>query len=138
MLTKFQWGKDKAPSAPGQFPDGSQQGYSPQGGPTPGGYPGTPSTYFPQYGGMPQQQGPQSAGPMANQQSPGQQYPGQQGYGAPPTQSPGQYQNQQMGGYGGPASAGGYGRGAQQTPNAQWTAPVAQQSFGNGFGGYQG
>jgi len=85
---------------------------------------------------MPQQPGPQSAGPMANQQSPGQ-FPGQQGgYGAPPAQSPGQYPNQQMG-YGGPASAGGYGRGAQQTPNPQWSAPAAQ-SFGNGFGGYQG
>ncbi|KAL3423206.1 Oligouridylate-binding protein 1 [Phlyctema vagabunda] len=130
---KCSWGKDKAPGENSAGFTG-QQGYSPQAGPNPG-YPGTPSAYFPQYGGMPQQQGPQSAGPMANQQSPGQY--GQQGYGGPPAQSPGQYQNQQMG-YGGPASAGGYGRGAQQTPNAQWSAPAAQQSFGNGFGSYQG
>lgn len=132
MLTQFQWGKDKAPAQPGF--DGSQQGYSPQGGPAPG-YPGTPSAYFPQYGGMPPQAGPQSAGPMPTQQSPGQ-FPGQQGgYGGPPAQSPGQYAGQQMG-YGGSASAGGYGRG-QPTPNPQWSAPAAQ-SFGNGFGGYQG
>lgn len=129
---KCSWGKDKAPAQPGF--DGSQQGYSPQGGPAPG-YPGTPSAYFPQYGGMPPQAGPQSAGPMPTQQSPGQ-FPGQQGgYGGPPAQSPGQYAGQQMG-YGGSASAGGYGRG-QPTPNPQWSAPAAQ-SFGNGFGGYQG
>lgn len=88
---------------------------------------------------MPPQAGPQSAGPMANQQSPGQ-FAGQQGgYGGPPAQSPAQYSNQPMG-YGGPPalpSAGGYGRGAQPTPTAQWSAP-ATQSYGNGFGGYQG
>jgi nucleolysin TIA-1/TIAR len=72
---------------------------------------------------------------MTNQQSPGQ-FPGQQGgYGGPPAQSPAQYGNQPMG-YGGPASAGGYGRGAQPAA-AQWNAPAAQ-SYGNGFGGYQG
>ncbi len=83
---------------------------------------------------MPQQPGPQSAGPMANQQAPAQ-FAGQQGYGGPPAQSPAQYANPQMG-YGGSASAGGYGRG-QQTANPQWSAPTAQ-NFGNGFGGYQG
>jgi len=72
---------------------------------------------------------------MTTQQSPGQ-FPGQQGgYGGPPAQSPGQYPNQQMP-YGGSASAGGYGRGAQQPPAAQWNPPAAQ-NFGNGFGGYQ-
>lgn len=130
----LQWGKDKTPVQPGF--DGSQQAYSPQAGPTPGGYPGTPSAYFPQYGGMPQQPGSQSAGPMTNQQSPGQFGAQQGGYGGPPAQSPSQYPNPQMG-YGAPASAGGYGRGAQQTPNAQWSAP-AGGNFGNGFGGYQG
>lgn len=131
---KCSWGKDKAPTSAGF--DGSQQSYSPQAGPTPGGFPGTPNAYFPQYGGMPPQAGPQSAGPMASQQSPGQ-FAGQQGgYGGPPAQSAAQYGNQPMG-YGGPASAGGYGRGAQPTPAAQWSAPTAQ-SYGNGFGGYQG
>ncbi|KAG9245677.1 nuclear and cytoplasmic polyadenylated RNA-binding protein-like protein pub1 [Calycina marina] len=130
---KCSWGKDKAPQADGT--SGVGLGYSPQAsGATPGGYPGTPSAYFPQYGGMPQQQGPQSAGPMANQQSG--QYPGQQGiYSGPPAQSPGQYQSQQMG-YGGPASAGGYGRGQQPQNTQQWSAPAAQ-NYQNGFGGYQ-
>ncbi|KAH8599625.1 hypothetical protein B0O99DRAFT_649625 [Bisporella sp. PMI_857] len=104
-------GKDKAPNADGT--SGVGIGYSPAaGGATPGGYAGTPSAYFPQYGG---QQG---------------------GYGGPPAQSPGQYPNQ-ADGYGGPASAGGYGRGAQQPPNAQWSAP-ATQNYQNGFGGYRG
>ncbi|KAH8600448.1 hypothetical protein B0O99DRAFT_649241 [Bisporella sp. PMI_857] len=106
-------GKDKAPNADGT--SGVGIGYSPAaGGATPGGYAGTPSAYFPQYG----------AGPMANQQSPAN------------FQSPGQYPNQ-ADGYGGPASAGGYGRGAQQPPNAQWSAP-ATQNYQNGFGGYRG
>lgn len=39
-------------------------------------------------------------------------------------------------GYGGPQSAGGFGRG-QQAPNAQWNQPQPGQSFNNGFGGYQ-
>lgn len=81
---------------------------------------------------MPQPQGPQSAGPMPTGQTPGQ-FPPQGGYGGP-AQSPSQYANPQM--YGGSTSAGGYGRG-QPTPNAQWSAPAAQ-NFGNGFGGYQG
>lgn len=82
--------------------------------------------------------GPQSAGPMSQQTPP--QFPGQQGgYGGPPAQSPSQYPNQQQMAYGGggSVSAGGYGRGQQQAPAAQWNAPPAQ-NFGNGFGGYQG
>ncbi|KAH6841134.1 hypothetical protein B0I37DRAFT_419105 [Chaetomium sp. MPI-CAGE-AT-0009] len=47
---KCSWGKDKTPSHPQQF-DPNQQ-YSPQSAQTPG-YPGTPSTYFNQYGGGP-------------------------------------------------------------------------------------
>jgi nucleolysin TIA-1/TIAR len=123
-----QWGKDKAPNADGT--SGVGLGYSPQtAGATPGGFPGTPSAFFPQYGGMPQQQAPQSAGGN---------FAGQQGgYGGPPAQSPGQYPNQQQMGYGAPASAGGYARGGQQSQNAQWSAP-ATQNFQNGFGGYQG
>ena len=38
-------------------------------------------------------------------------------------------------GYGGPQSAGGFGRG-QQAPNAQWSQPPGQ-NFNHGFGGYQ-
>ncbi|EHK99901.1 RNA-binding, RBD [Glarea lozoyensis ATCC 20868] len=131
---KCSWGKDKAPTQDG-FPQGTPTGYSPQGGQTPGGYgSGAQSAYFPQYGGMPQPAGPQSAGPMSTQQG---QFPPQQGgYGGPPVPSPAQYSQPQMG-YGGSASAGGYGRGQQQPPTAQWNA-APQQSFGNGFGGYQG
>ncbi|EKD14805.1 RNA recognition domain-containing protein [Drepanopeziza brunnea f. sp. 'multigermtubi' MB_m1] len=125
---KCSWGKDKAPGQPGA--DGSQAPWSPA-VQTPGGFQ-TPTSFFPQYGGLPQQpQGPQSAGPMPSQQS---QFPAQGGYGAP-AQSPAQYNNPQM--YN-PASqsAGGYGRG-QPAPNAQWSAP-ATQNFNNGFNGYQG
>ena len=43
-------GKDKTPNPAQQF-DPAQAGYSPQNPQAPGGYPGTPSTYFPQYGG---------------------------------------------------------------------------------------
>lgn len=43
----MQWGKDKTPS---QQSFDSPQPYSPQSA-TPGGYPGTPPTYYPQYGG---------------------------------------------------------------------------------------
>lgn len=42
-----------------------------------------------------------------------------------------------MGGFNGPPSAGGYGRGQQQAPNApqqQWTP----QPQSGGYGGYQG
>jgi len=126
---KCSWGKDKAPPQAGS----EFQGYSPQSGQTPG-YPGTPSAYFPQYGGMPQQSGSQSAGPMANQQSPGQ-YGQQPAYGGPPQQSPAGYGGPPMG-YGGSASAGGYGRG-QQTPNPQWTQPAPPQGFAGGYSGYQ-
>jgi nucleolysin TIA-1/TIAR len=38
-------------------------------------------------------------------------------------------------GYGGPQSAGGYGRG-HQGPNGQWNQNQGQ-NFNNGFGGYQ-
>lgn len=51
ILTSFQWGKDKTPQAQNAQFDPNQQ-YSPQSAQTPGGYPGTPSTYFNQYGGM--------------------------------------------------------------------------------------
>jgi nucleolysin TIA-1/TIAR len=85
---------------------------------------------------MPQPTGPQSAGPMSSQHSQFQVPPQQGGYGGPPIQSPAQYTQPQMA-YGGSASAGGYGRGQQQPPTAQWNPPPPQ-SFGNGFGGYQG
>ncbi|ORY69921.1 uncharacterized protein BCR38DRAFT_332089 [Pseudomassariella vexata] len=116
---KCSWGKDKTPSQNSAF-DPAQQAYSPQSAQAPGGYPGTPSTYFPQYGG-----------PYSGQ------YGAQQpGYGGPPSQSPAGYGAQPMG-YGGPPSAGGFGRG-QQPPNQQWNAPPPNQSFNNGYGGYQG
>jgi len=42
-------------------------------------------------------------------------------------------------GYGGPPSAGGYGRGQQGPNQQQWTQqPQGQQNFNNGFSGYQG
>jgi nucleolysin TIA-1/TIAR len=111
---KCSWGKDKTPSHPQQF-DPNQQ-YSPQSAQTPG-YPGTPSTYFNQYGG-------------------GSYGPGQQpGYAGPQAQSPAGYGAQPMG-YSGPPSAGGYGRGQQS--NAQWNQPPPAQNFNNGFSGYQG
>ncbi|KAK3692126.1 hypothetical protein B0T22DRAFT_4807 [Podospora appendiculata] len=114
---KCSWGKDKTPN-PQQF-DPAQQ-YSPQSAQTPG-YPGTPSTYFNQFSG--------SYGPGAQQPS----YPG------PQAQSPAGYGSQPMGGYTGPPSAGGYGRG-QPAPNAQqWNQqPPQAQNFNNGFAGYQG
>lgn len=110
---KCSWGKDKAPNAQGFDP--SQQ-YSPQSAGTPG-YPGTPSTYFPQYSG---------------------QYNAQQGNyaAAPQAQSPASYGAQPLGGYTGPPSGSGYGRG-QQPPSAQWTQPPPTQTFNSGFGGYQ-
>ncbi|KAK3944247.1 putative nuclear and cytoplasmic polyadenylated RNA-binding protein [Diplogelasinospora grovesii] len=110
---KCSWGKDKTPNAQ-QF-DPNQQ-YSPQSAQTPG-YPGTPSTYFSQYGSS---YGP---GQQAN-------YVGAQ------AQSPAGYGAQAMG-YTSPPSAGGYGRG-QGSGNAQWTQPPAAQNFNNGFSGYQG
>ncbi|KAJ9152118.1 Oligouridylate-binding protein 1 [Pleurostoma richardsiae] len=111
---KCSWGKDKTPN-PQSF-DPSQQAYSPQSAQGPG-YPGTPSTYFPQYGG---------------------QYGGQQGSygGGPAAQSPAGYGAQPMG-YAGPPSAGGYGRG-QAPQNQQWTQPPPGGNFNNGFAGYQG
>ncbi|RYP10485.1 hypothetical protein DL764_000668 [Monosporascus ibericus] len=113
---KCSWGKDKTPNPHGAAPfDPSQQAFSPQSAQPPSAYPGTPSTYFPQYGG---------------------QYGGQQqGYGGPPAQSPAGYGAQPMG-YSGPPSAGGYGRG-QQPPSQQWTQPPPNQNF-NGYPGYQG
>ncbi|GJC86791.1 oligouridylate-binding protein 1 [Colletotrichum liriopes] len=111
------WGKDKTPNPQGGAAgfDPSQQAYSPQSASGPG-YPGTPTAYFPQYGG---------------------QYGGQHGnYGGPAAQSPAGYGAQPMG-YGGPQSAGGYGRG-QQPPNAQWPQGPQGQNFNNGFAGYQG
>ena len=48
LTTMMKWGKDKTPNSQGFDP--SQQAYSPQSAQTPA-YPGTPSTYFPQYGG---------------------------------------------------------------------------------------
>ncbi|KAK1659415.1 RNA recognition domain-containing protein [Colletotrichum godetiae] len=117
---KCSWGKDKTPNPQGGAAAGfdpSQQAYSPQSAASgPGGYPGTPTAYFPQYGG---------------------QYQGQHGnYGGPAAQSPAGYGAQPMG-YGGPQSAGGYGRG-QQPPNAQWPQGPQGQNFNNGFAGYQG
>ncbi|GKT73377.1 RNA recognition domain-containing protein [Colletotrichum tofieldiae] len=114
---KCSWGKDKTPNPQGGAAgfDPSQQAYSPQSASGPG-YPGTPTAYFPQYGG---------------------QYGGQHGnYGGPAAQSPAGYGAQPMG-YGGPQSAGGYGRG-QQPPNAQWPQGPQGQNFNNGFAGYQG
>lgn len=74
------------------------------------------------------------------------QFSGQQGnYGGPAAQSPASYGGQgPLGGYTGPPSAGGYGRGGgqqqqQQQGNSQWTQPAAAQNFNNGsFSGYQG
>ncbi|KAK8081466.1 hypothetical protein PG984_002632 [Apiospora sp. TS-2023a] len=116
---KCSWGKDKTPSAGGAGGgfDPSQQAYSPQSAQAPGPYPGTPSTYFPQY----------------NTQFGGQ----QQGYAGPPAQSPAGYGGQPPMGYAGPPSAGGYGRG-QQAPNQQWQQAPPTQNFNNGFAGYQG
>ncbi|KAF3806435.1 Oligouridylate-binding protein 1 [Colletotrichum gloeosporioides] len=112
---KCSWGKDKTPNPQSAGFDPSQQAYSPQSASGPG-YPGTPTAYFPQYGG---------------------QYGGQHGNFAGPTaQSPAGYGAQPMG-YGGPQSAGGYGRG-QQPPNAQWPQGPQGQNFNNGFAGYQG
>ncbi|PSS03871.1 hypothetical protein BD289DRAFT_492293 [Coniella lustricola] len=105
---KCSWGKDKTPNS-GTFDP--NQAYSPQSAQAPG-FPGTPNTYFPQYGAA--------------------QY-GQQGnYGGPAAQSPAGYAPQM--GFSGPPSAGGYGRG-QQPPNAQWAPP---QPSSAGYGGYQG
>lgn len=129
---KCSWGKDKAPPQAGF--ESSQPGYSPQAA-TSAGYPGTPSTYFPQYSGMHQQNGPHSAGPLTNGQSPGH-FPGQPtAYGGLPGPTPSHYASHHLG-YSGSISAGGYGR-AQPTPNAQWSASPAQ-NYGNGYGGYQG
>ncbi|KAL1842839.1 hypothetical protein VTJ49DRAFT_4006 [Mycothermus thermophilus] len=113
---KCSWGKDKTPNHhPHQQHFDPNQQYSPQSAQTPG-YPGTPSTYFNQFGG--------SYGP------------GQQpGYGGPQAQSPAGYGAQPMG-YSGPPSAGGYGRGQQS--NAQWNTPPPAGNFNNGFSGYQG
>ncbi|GJC95534.1 RNA recognition domain-containing protein [Colletotrichum higginsianum] len=110
---------------------------SPQSASGPG-YPGTPTAYFPQYGGK----SPTAAWAFA--QDPSEltryctgQYGGQHGnYGGPAAQSPAGYGAQPMG-YGGPQSAGGYGRG-QQPPNAQWPQGPQGQNFNNGFAGYQG
>jgi nucleolysin TIA-1/TIAR len=121
---KCSWGKDKTPNptsatagTPGGF-DPSQQPYSPQSAQGPGGYPGTPSAYFPQY----------NTAQFGGQQ---------QGFAGPPAQSPAGYGGQPAPmGYAGPPSAGGYGRG-QQPPNQQWTGPP-NQNFNNGFAGYQG
>ena len=43
-----------------------------------------------------------------------------------------------MGYSGGPPSAGGYGRGQQQSNPQQWNQPPQGQNFNNGFSGYQG
>ena len=127
---KCSWGKDKAPAAQPGYD--AHHAYSPQSAQAPA-YPGTPSAYFPQYGGMPQG-GPPSAGPIPAQHSPAA-YGGQPAYGAPPQQSPGGYAPQPMG-YGGPSSAGGYGRGA---PAPQQWQPPAQAAYGQqgGYAGYQ-
>jgi len=110
---KCSWGKDKTPNAPGGF-DPNQQAFSPQSAQPSSAYPGSPSTFVPQYGG---------------------QYGGQQqGFGGPAAQSPAGYAAQGMG-YGGPPSAGGYGRG--QAPAQQWS-PGPNQNFNNGYSGYQG
>lgn len=47
----MKWGKDKTPNPQSAGFDPSQQAYSPQSASGPG-YPGTPTAYFPQYGGM--------------------------------------------------------------------------------------
>ncbi|OTB00116.1 hypothetical protein M426DRAFT_66511 [Hypoxylon sp. CI-4A] len=47
---KCSWGKDKTPQAQAAAFDPSQQAFSPQSAQAPT-YPGTPSTFFPQYGG---------------------------------------------------------------------------------------
>lgn len=130
---KCSWGKDKAPAQPAF--DAQHQAYSPQSAQTPG-YPGTPSAYFPQYGGMPPQQGPPSAGPIPAQHSPAQYGVQQPAYGVPPQQSPAAYGAQPPMGYGGPPSAGGYGR-PQQPPAAQWTPPAAANYGQGAYTGYQ-
>ncbi|KAK4167671.1 putative nuclear and cytoplasmic polyadenylated RNA-binding protein [Cladorrhinum sp. PSN259] len=123
---KCSWGKDKTPQAQNQQFDPNQQ-YSPQSAQTPGGYPGTPSTYFNQYSGN---------------YGPGQ----QGGYAAPQqAQSPAAYGGGPMG-YSGPPSAGGFGRGQgpnnqqQQQWNQQQPPAGPGQNFGgnNGYSGYQG
>ncbi|KAH0536521.1 hypothetical protein FGG08_006617 [Glutinoglossum americanum] len=139
---KCSWGKDRPPT--GQF-----DGYSPQAAQTPGGYPQTPSAYFPQYSGGPggpmtPQVGPQSAtgphsGHPANSQSPIGPSPGAQRWGQDQTGFGGPGMGAQ-GAYGQmPQSAGGYGRG-NQAPGAQWGQASAGGfgNVGNGFGGYQG
>lgn len=126
---KCSWGKDKAP--PQANFDNATQGYNSQAA-TPGGYPATTSAFFPQYGGLHQQNGPHSAGPLANGQSNGL---FAASYGGLPGQAQSHYASHQMG-YNGSISAGGYSRG-QPTANPQWSASPAQ-SFGSGFGGYQG
>ncbi|CAN8096605.1 unnamed protein product [Discula destructiva] len=106
---KCSWGKDKTPTTQAFDPN---QAYSPQSAQA-SGFPGTPGTYFPQYGAA--------------------QYGQQQGnYGGPAAQSPAGYGPQM--GYSGPPSSGGYGRG-QQAPNAQWAPPQPPSA---GYGGYQG
>ncbi|RKF60765.1 Oligouridylate-binding protein 1 [Erysiphe neolycopersici] len=125
---KCSWGKDKAPPQAGFD---NPQAYSSQAA-APGGYPATPSTFFPQYGALHQQTGPHSAGPLASGQSPGP-FASQQGsYGGLPGQSQGHYGGHQLG-YNGSISAGGYSRG-QPAANPQWSG---SPSFGTGFGGYQ-
>lgn len=127
MLILHQWGKDKTPNPQAFDPN---QAYSPQSAQAPG-FPGTPSQYFPQYGGkliscsLP----PFNFG-FANELVAAQY--GQQGnYGGPAAQSPAGYGPQM--GFNGPPSAGGYGRG-QQAPNAQWAPPQGPNA---GYG-YQG
>ncbi|KAK1983847.1 RNA recognition domain-containing protein [Colletotrichum cereale] len=139
---KCSWGKDKTPNPQGGAAgfDPSQQAYSPQSASGPG-YPGTPTAYFPQYGGKSSIPSPtlsRCQEPLrANAISRTGQYGGQPGnYGGPAAQSPAGYGAQPMG-YGGPQSAGGYGRG-QQPPNAQWPQGPQGQNFNNGFAGYQG
>ncbi|KAK4639737.1 E3 ubiquitin-protein ligase pub1 [Podospora bellae-mahoneyi] len=120
QLNGYNWGKDKTPQAQ-QAQFDPNQAYSPQSAQTPA-YPGTPSTYFNQYGGN---------------FGPGQQaaYTGAQ------AQSPAAYGGGPMG-YSGPPSAGGYGRGQGPNPNnaQQWNQGQAPpQNFGNnGYSGYQG
>ena len=144
----MQWGKDKTPNSQTFDPN---QPYSPQS--TPGSaYPGTPSTYFPQYGGKlcRKESSASTRSPLANLLAAGQ-YTGQQGnYGGHQAQSPAGYapqqgqqgqqqQGQQQAPYNGPQSAGGYGRGQQaQSQQQQWNQGTPNQGFNNGFnGGYQ-
>lgn len=130
LISSHQWGKDKTPSGHSTFD--TSQPFSPA-TQTPGGFPGTPQPFFPQYGG--------EFGDhfhfLYNTDFSSAQYGQQQGFGGPTTtQSPAGYGAQPLG-FGAPPSAGGFGRG-QQPPAQTWTPTAGPNQNFNGFAGYQG